>query len=749
MQRKKPAPFPCAGFLFILHSMDFIHKHPSHTPASQKPEKPRPRKKRRWLLYILIAFLAIAIFAVVEFIQIINDLPHPEKITSFQPTQSTKIYDRTGKILLYEIDGDQNRTVIDANTLPPYVKQATIAVEDQTFYQHSALDWKGLVRALITDLIHGQFIEGGSTITQQLVKNVFLSPEKTISRKVKELILAYWIEQQYSKDQILNFYINQVGYGSNSYGIESASTHFFGEDATHLTIAQAATLAALIQAPSYYSPWGSHVDKLMDRKNFVLEQMSKLGFITDQQLQQALHETITFLPENIGVIKAPHFSMMVRDYLINTYGQDMVDRGGLKVITTLDWNAQQMAQKAVTDGVARNTKLYGGKNAALVAEDPTTGQILALVGSADYFNTSIDGNFNVATQGLRQPGSSFKPFVYLTAFQKGYTPDTILFNTETNFNTTGNPQYDYTPQNFEGTFTGPMSLKEALAQSVNVPAVKLLYLVGIQNALATAQKFGITTLNDPSRYGLSLVLGGGEVTLAQMVQAYSAFAQDGVLHPQSFILHVEDATGKTYEDYTDHPTQVADPQYVRMINQILSSASLREPLFQASMKLTTFDGYQVALKTGTTNDYRDAWSIGYTPFITVGVWAGNSDNTPMQKSGSSILAAVPMWSAFMNDIITSYPSASFPLPTATASSSIPMINGSYISYQGPNNSCPQIHSILYYINKNNPSQEITPSSTSQDPQFQNWEQPVLQWARQNIPNFDQQYNKNCPNNPTP
>ncbi len=715
---------------------------PHHPIFNTQPH--HPRKRRRWLLYIFIAFLAIAIFCVIEFIQIINNLPHPEKITSFQPTQSTKIYDRTGTVLLYEIHGDQNRTLVDANTLPPYVKQATLAVEDQQFYQHSALDWKSLIRSLITDVIHGQFIQGGSTITQQLVKNVFLSPEKTITRKIKELVLAYWIEQEYSKDQILNFYINQINYGSNSYGIQSASTRFFGKNAVDLTIAQSATLAALIQAPSYYSPWGSHVSDLMDRKNFVLEQMSKLGFITDQELQEALHEKITFLPENIGVIKAPHFSMMVRDYLINTYGQDVVDHGGLKVITTLDWNTQQLAEKAITEGVQRDTQLYGGKNGALVAEDPTTGQILALVGSADYFNTAIDGNFNVATQGLRQPGSSFKPFVYLTAFEKGYTPDTILFNVETNFNTTGNPKYDYTPQNFEGTFTGPMSLKEALAQSVNVPAVKLLYLVGIQNAIATAQKFGITTLTDPSRYGLSLVLGGGEVTLAQMVQAYSAFAQDGTLHPQSFILHIEDSTGKTYENYTDHPQKVIDPQYVRMLNQILSSADLRQPLFQASLALTKFDGYQVALKTGTTNDYRDAWTIGYTPFITVGVWAGNSDNTPMKQQGSSLLAALPMWSAFMKSIINTYPPASFPSPNPV-SSSIPMLNGQDIFYAGADGkSCPQIHTILYYINKNNPQQQLPfPPPPSSDPQFNNWEQPVLNWARQNIPNFTQSYNQNC------
>ncbi|MFA7201747.1 MAG: PBP1A family penicillin-binding protein [Candidatus Paceibacterota bacterium] len=693
----------------------------------------------RFWKYIWFFMLAIAVVIVIEVIIVIKDLPHPEKLNTFQPAQSTKVYDRTGTVLLYEIHGDQSRTILDIEKIPLYIKQATIAAEDQTFYEHSALDWKGVIRSIFVDITSGEFSQGGSTITQQLVKNVFLTNEKTIQRKIKEAILAYWLEQQYTKDEILSFYLNQIPYGSNSYGIESASMRYFGIPASSLSIAQAATLAAIPKSPTYYSPWGTHAPELKKRADYIIEEMHALNYITDQEFISAKKETLTFLPQNIGVIKAPHFSLMVKDQLSQLYGDETVEKGGLKVITTLDWKLQEIAERVIRDGVKRNTELYAGTNGSFVAQDPKTGHILALVGSANYFDKTIDGNFNVAAQGLRQPGSTFKPLVYLSAFEKGYTPDTIVFDVPTNFNTNGDPQYNYIPENYDGTFRGPISLKEALAQSINVPAVKTLYLVGLPTALETAYKMGITTLQDPSRYGLSLVLGGGEVKLIDMVGAYSVFAQDGIKHAQSLILDIQNTRGESIYTYKDSAEQIIDPLYPRMINTILSNSSLRSGLFSASLPLTIFDPYAVALKTGTTNDYRDAWTIGYTPSLVAGVWVGNSNNKPMQQKGGSLLAALPIWSAFMKEALTEYQPETFPT-YSLGSSDIPMINGQYETMvQKDTNITKQIHSILYYVDKNNPTKRIT--SPSSDPQFENWEQPVLQWAQQHIPNFNTDYNK--------
>lgn len=713
------------------------------------------RTKTSWkkiILMSLIAALIIGVVGLVYFIQLIQGLPHPENITDLQPTQSTKIYDRTGQILLYEIHGAENRTIVSAQDIPDYMKKAAIAIEDQGFYFHSALDWKGIARAFFTNIIRGRFSQGASTITQQLAKTVFLTPDKTIKRKLSEWILAYWIENNYSKDEILDYYLNEIPFGSNAYGIQSAAHLYFGKDAKDLTLAESATLAAMIQSPTYYSPWGKHKNELLSRKDYVLEQMKGLGFIGDQQLTDAKNQQLNFQPQSIGSIKAPHFVMKVRDDLINKYGEDMVENGGLKVITTLDYTLQQAAEKAVTEGAARNTDLYKGKNAALFAMDPKTGQVLSLVGSADYFNNDIDGNFNVATQGLRQPGSSFKPFVYLTALEEGYTPDTIVFDAPTEFvpnnpNCPLIPDYNtdnkvcFHPQNFDEKFRGPVTMRQGLAQSLNVPSVKFLYLAGIPQSIETATKMGISTLNDPSSYGLSLVLGGGAVKLADLVGAYSVFAQDGVKHQTSYILNVQNSKGETIDQYTDNAQQIIEPQYIRTINSILSDTGLRSGLFQSSLGLTEFSGYQVALKTGTTNDYRDAWVVGYTPFITVGVWAGNSDYTPMQKQGGSILAAVPMWSAFLNSVINKYPPETFPYPDAIISDK-PMLNGQYVIQQNKNGiNIPQIHDILYYIDKNHPEADQSIANPGSDSQFENWELPAIQWVRDNIPGFDSIYNK--------
>ena len=691
--------------------------------------KPRNIKIAQ-VIGIVIASLAIILFLFVLYLA--KTVPSLQQISTQQIGQSTKIYDRTGTILLYDINNGQRRTLVPFEQIPQSVKDATLAIEDQNFYNEPAFDIKGIFRALYVDLITHSLAQGGSTITQQLARTAFLTLDQTFTRKIRELILAIKLNEFYSKDQILGLYLNQAPYGPTISGVEEASEDYFGVPVSQLNIAQSAVLAAIPQAPTYYSPWGSHTTELIKRQQLVLQQMYKIGKINQSQLNNALNYKIVFQPQSQGGIKAPHFVMEVQEYLAQKYGESLVDKGGLKVITTLNWTLQQQAETAVTDGVARNTKLYKATDAALIAQDPTTGQILALVGSANYFDKTIDGNFDVATQGLRQPGSSLKPFIYLTAMEMGYTPDTVLFDVPTEFSTNPGcpaiPDFNsvnkncFHPQNFEGTFAGPMSIRNALAQSENVPAVKMLYLVGEKNAIQNANSYGLSTLTDPASYGLSLVLGGGAVRLIDLTEAYSVLSQDGVKHAQTMILQVQDSNGNILESYNDQVSQVAPAQSVRLINDILSDAAARAPLMGASQNLTVFPGYDVALKTGTSNDYKDAWSMGYTPSLVVGVWAGNNNDVAMQRAGSSILAAVPMWNAFMTQALPEVPNTTFTQPDPSNATK-PILVGNYLNGG-------QIHSELYYINKNDPTGP-NPVNPQNDPQYNNWESAVQIWASKN------------------
>jgi penicillin-binding protein 1C len=678
----------------------------------------------------IAASAAIVFFLIVLYFA--KALPSIQQIAAQQITQSTKIYDRTGSFLLYEINAGGKRTVVPFNQIPQTLKDATVSIEDQNFYNEPAFDLRGIARAILADIISGGIVQGGSTLTQQLARTAFLNLNQTFSRKLKELILAIKLNQYYSKDQILGLYLNEVSYGPTVSGVEAASEAYFGKAVENIDLAQSAVLAALPQAPTYYSPWGSHISDLLARQHAVLQKMYGLGKINKTQLNGALAEKIVFRPQSLSGINAPHFVIAIQDYLVQKYGETMVDNGGLRVITTLDWTLQQEAEAAVAAGAAQNEKLYNGSNAALVAEDPKTGQILAMVGSRNYFDAKNDGNFNVATQGLRQPGSSLKPFIYLMAFQKGYAPQTVLFDVPTEFSTdptcpsvpdfTNANRACFHPQDFEGTFAGPVSMRNALAQSINIPAVKTLYLVGLSAAVANMNNFGLTTLTNPDTYGLSLTLGGGAVRLINLMEAYSSLAADGIKHNQAMVLTVQDANGNTLESYGDHSAQVSDPQSVRLINNILSDVSARSGLFQNSLSLTVFPGHDVALKTGTSNDYRDAWAIGYTPSLVVGIWAGNNDNSPMQKNGSSILAAVPIWSVFMNQALQNATSETFPGPDPVSPLK-PILAGSYLI----NN---QIHSELYYIDKSNPTGPA-PVDPGIDPQFKNWEVGVVLWAQKN------------------
>ena len=678
----------------------------------------------------LLVVLAMGAFlAVGFFFYTVRNLPDAEEITQRSVIESTKIYDRTGEVLLYEIHGEEKRTVIPFEDIPDFVKQATISVEDNAFYSHPAFDWRGIVRSIFTDIIRGGVVQGGSTITQQLAKKAFLSDEKTLTRKIKELALAWKLEGRYSKDEILSLYLNQVPYGGNSYGIEAAARTFFNKKAKDLTLSEAALLAALPNAPSYYSPWGNHTDELEDRRRFILKRMNELGYIDEAQLTLAGDNQPKVAAQPTSSIKAPHFVFYIQDYLREKYGEDLLEAGGLEITTTLDWNMQQAAETAIQDGVKRNSDLYGGENAALVAEDPATGQILAMVGSKNYFAASVpkncqsgktckfDGQFNVATQGLRQPGSALKPFVYMTSWEQGLTPDTILWDVPTEF-ASGNSNCPatvdfrndnkecYHPENFDGRFRGPVTMEEALAQSINVPAVKTLYLGTLDRTLENLKSFGINTLSDKNRFGLSLTLGGGEVRLSELVGAYSVLAADGVYHKQAVVLKVQDKDGKTLEEYNDAGAKVIEPNYVRLVNDVLSDVDLRAPLYSSSLGLTQVPGYQIALKTGTTNDYRDAWTIGYAPNLVGGIWVGNNNREPLKSKGSSILAAVPIWHDFMTKVLPKKDLETFPRPDPVSSSN-PVIRGELV--QG------EYHEILYYLGRVN------------DSQFNNWETGVKNW----------------------
>jgi len=658
-------------------------------------------------------------------------------------SESTKIYDKTGEIVLYDVHGTIKRTVVPLEEIADNVKNATLAIEDAEFYQHKGIKPSATLRAVLINLSTGKLQQGGSTITQQVIKNTLLTKEKKISRKIKEWVLALKLEQNMTKDQILNLYFNETPYGGNIYGIEEAALAYFGKSAKDLDLAESAYLAAMPQAPTYYSPYGNHRDKLDERKNLVLNRMATLGYITKTEAETAKTVKITFEPQDDTGIKAPHFVMYVIEQLEEKYGREVVETGGYKVITSLDWNLQKQAEEIVARYAEDNATNYNANNAALTAIDPKTGQLLVMVGSKDYFDTENDGNFNVAL-GLRQPGSAFKPFVYASAFESGYTPETVVFDLQTQFSTNCPPTC-YSPENYDNKYLGPVTLREALAQSRNVPAVKVLYLTGLDKALKLAERFGITSLTDRNRYGLTLVLGGGEVSLLELTNAYSVFANDGAKNDLVTILKIEDNQGKTLEEWKLKQNQVIDSSVARMVTSILADNNARTPAFGANSPLY-FPGREVAAKTGTTNDYRDAWIIGYTPNIAVGAWAGNNDNSPMDKQIAGFIVA-PMWNAFMQSYLVQAPAESFP-PTPPINQNLkPILRGIWqgnknyyldsmtnklaTDYTPPETKVEKVitdvHSILHWVDKNNPTGPI-PSNPAKDPQYYLWEAPVLAWA---------------------
>lgn len=731
-----------------------------------------PKKRKFWQTWNFWwkTFLAVFILGVLSVVGVFafyaKDLPSPGKLSNRQVAQSTKIFDRTGTHVLYEIHGEEKRTEIPFSQMPDSLKFATITLEDQTFYTNPGIEISSIIRAGLADLLHRRATQGASTITQQLVKQTLLTSKKTLSRKIKEAILSIEISKKYSKDEILGMYLNQIPYGSNAYGVEAAAQTYFGKHASQLTLAESALLASLPQAPSYYSPYGNHTDRLKARQEYALDQMARLGYITQAQADDAKKVNIfSELKPDTENITAPHFVIYVKEYLEKKYGEQAVEQGGLKVYTTLDWDKQKIAEEAISDNAEKNAKSYNANNEALVAMDPKTGQVLAMVGSKNYFgkaspdgcipgkNCTFEGNFNVAT-ALRQPGSSFKPYVYLTAFTKGFTPETNIWDVDTNFSTEDGQTYD--PKNYDGKNRGLMQLKNALAQSLNVPAVKTLYLAGVKNSINMAHQMGISSLNDSGRYGLSLVLGGGEVSLLDHVDGYSTFATGGVHHPITTILKVEDSNGKILEQYKqDDGTRVFDEKYAAMIDYILSTNDLRAPTFGTNSPLN-FSDRAVAAKTGTTNDFRDGWTMGYTPSLVAGVWAGNNDNSKMAAGADGVYVAAPIWHEFMQKALQNYNKEDFPQYTPQKTGK-PVLDGELDQkmkvevckiergdnkgdYCLANDSCPSDnkdkkkfvddHSILYYVNKDNP---LGPAlkNPKDDPQFKAWEDAVKKYVKDN------------------
>lgn len=674
--------------------------------------------------------------------------------------RSTKIYDRTGEELLFDIHQDIKRTVIPFDQMGDNIKMATLAIEDKDFYSHHGVQPRSFVRALFANLKSGSFSQGGSTITQQVVKNSLLTTEKRISRKLKEWFLALKLEQEMEKDEIFATYLNEIPYGGNVYGIKEASDYFFSKQPVDLTIAEAAYLASIPKAPTYYSPYGKNKDKLDARKNIVLSEMLKQEKISKEDYDKALAEEVTFLPQGRFGIKAPHFVFYVREYLEQKYGKDVVESGGLKVITTLDYELQQKGEAVVFKHAMENQKLWNASNAGLVAVNPNTGEILTMVGSRDYFDTEIDGSYNIAT-AKRQPGSSFKPFIYVTAMSKGFTPDSVLFDVPTEFQTTCNPQGVaisgsqgdcYKPSNYDDVYLGPVTLRKALGESRNVPAVKLLYLTTIGDALKTAKNMGISTLKDANQYGLTLVLGGGEVTLLDMTSAYGVFATEGTRYEPVSILRVEDADGNILEEFKDPRGQkVIDSNGARIISDMLSDNEARTPLFGANSFLN-FGERSVAGKTGTTNNNKDAWMMGYTPNLAVGVWSGNNDNTPMKK-GSAISGR--LWREFMDYALTKVPNESFNPPLIDnsitkkpllrgvwlggVSTFIDSLSGKLATEYTPVETLKElvitnVHNELHWIDRANPSGPNPENPGGR--QYENWEYGVQNWWNNNKNKYD-------------
>lgn len=740
------------------------------------------RRIARFFLYLLIfgVFSGIvgAIVIVIYLAQLMSELPSPQELANFSLIESTRIYDKEGN-LLYEVHGDERREQVSLEQIPSHCVNALLSAEDANFYEHGGFSWTGITRAVYKDIMHkitgSGSLQGGSTITQQFVKNAYLTRDKTVERKLKELILSMQIENAYSKDEILEMYLNTISYGSNAHGIQTASKTFFAKDVSELSLSQCAMLAALPQAPSYYSPYGSHTDILVQRKDWVLSRMLELGHVDSFEYETSQNEDVLATIEPFKQeISAPHFVFYVKEVLEERYGTEQVEKGGLQVYTTLDPHLQEVAEQAVKDGIEGPLLQYNATNSALVSIEPITGNIKAMVGSRDYFMDEVDGQVNIVTS-LQQPGSSFKPFAYAGMFLNNTDvgPGTVLWDVETNF---GNA---YMPGNFDGQFWGPVSARRALAGSRNIPAIKAGYLGGIQETIALAYRMGLSTFEDSAALadhaGTSYALGTLEVTPLDLAVAYGTFANNGYYIPANAIMKVTDSSGNVIEEFQtpegQHVIAPEDPQkgeqVAFLINDVLSDNSARPPGW-GNLQI---NGHTVAAKTGTSNTKKngvnypqDLWTIGYTPSVVTVAWGGNTKNGALTKNASGLMGIAPTWNAYMTEALKDSPDEEFIRPDLIKNVAVTRSSGFLPSGEAPsgllvsdmfadfgvpdiydegyriaqvdkntglliNEFCPEpepvtyvyqnAHSVLYYINK-------------EDSQFSRWEPAVRNWFTRKV-----------------
>lgn len=635
-------------------------------PRIRLPALPLPRFRLPLLPRLRPAFtlfiLSLACLSLLAYAYIFQGLPHPKQLIEVRPPVTTKIYARDGR-LLYQFYGDQNRSIVSLSDLPPYVIDATLAIEDSEFYQHAGFSLRGISRAFRRNL-ESDSLQGGSTITQQLVKSTLLTSEKTYQRKLKEIVLAIAVEVYFTKEEILSMYFNQIPYGGLNYGIEAAAQAYFGKSVKDVSLAEAALLAGLPAAPTVYSPFGADPNRAFNRQKLVLNRMVAEGFITQSQAEEAASTSLTFASPGQNIL-APHFVMYVKDVISERYGEAALTRSGLSVKTSIDLDIQALAQYAIDQELDKLKSLNVG-NAAAMVTSPKTGEVLAMVGSHDYFDTQGDGQVNV-TLRPRQPGSSIKVITYALALENGFTPATIIDDAPVTYQIKGSQPYS--PKNYDGRFHGRVTLRQALANSYNIPAVKTLAALGVSKMVNKARDMGITTWNDDSRFGLALTLGGGEVTMADMAVVFGVFANQGrkvSLHPILQVTDFTDSLNDTYAcgqkpataskaivhaaDADCGEIQALRPEVASLMSDILSDNQARTQAF-GRRSLLEIPGHQVAVKTGTTNNLRDNWTIGYTQDYLVAVWVGNNDNTPMSRVASGVTGATPIWNTIMTALL--------------------------------------------------------------------------------------------------